>query len=587
MAQASPTPTVDPAAPARGFAGRDWATALVFGLWAVAGVELAWLWTRRPDDWNIVHWIPIATLASPLFRPASRLGRGAFALGLFAANVAAVGLVWLASFQEWTLLDALVVASWPAYLGFATATAGGLRPAVAALSASGLLGALTAALLVARPFVEPDRGYYLFLAGGPTSEADSPASLRPGAVVREYYPSNPRRYFEEEPIAQAQAIRRWRYVESGSASGRLRIAPSEAGFAARLEVDAADPGRRESVQAGYQAGDFLPRQWWTVSFVARASSTREATVQWTLAGAPPAPDDPLWRLRLRPEWRRFHWEFVHPRSEGPAELRFSVGDKEGWVEIDAVEVRTGADVFHRAARRKAHPWFVEYRMNRDGFRGRECAPRTGSDPPRVACIGGSAAFGRGVRETDALPARLEAELSGSTPWQVFNLATPGRGAAEAVRVYERWGAPIGAEVVVAVVGETDDLDHFPFSRRTAAPGGEPTESASALVDLNAACRRNGAALVAVWLPDLEGNGSAEGLEALRRGLRGSDVEILDAGAALRAAGGEDWRVHDGDPRPNERALGVVAKQIAEWIGRRGLRGSAEAPPASQGEEGAP
>jgi hypothetical protein len=587
MADAAPTPTLDPSASgrARRSTRQDGSTALIYGLWAVAGIELAWLWTRRPDNWNIVHWIPIATILSPLYRPDSRLVRTLFAAGIFAANVAGVGLVWLASFWEWTLLDALMVASWPAYLGFAAATAAKLRPTVSAPISSVLLGATTGALVVAKPFVEPERGYYLFLAGGPASEADSPASFRPGAVVRDYYPANPRGYFDEEPIAQAEAHRRWRYVESGRASGRLRLAPSDAGFAARLEVAAADPDRRESVQAGYQAGEFLPRQWWTVSFVARASSTREATAQWTCAGQPPSADDPVWRLRLRPEWRWFHWEFVHPRTEGLAELRFSVGDKEGWVEIDSVEVRTGADAFRPAAPPKAHPWFVEYHIHRDGFRGREFARRTPSDPPRIACLGGAAAFGRGVRDADSLPARLEAELSGSTPCHVFNLATPGRGAAETVRVYEKWGVPLGAEVVVAVVGGTAGSNCFPFLPSTESTGGEPSETAAALVDLSAACRRNGAVLVAVWLPGAGGNGSAEALEALRRGLQGSGVEILDGGAPLQAAGLADWRVHDGDPRPNEQAFAVVAKQIAEWIVRRGLLGGAGAPPVWRGAEG--
>jgi len=86
--------------------------------------------------------------------------------------------------------------------------------------------------------------------------------------------------------------------------------------------------------------------------------------------------------------------------------------------------RPGADaVFHGA----------RVRTNRHGFRGPDWSRRPPPDTWRIGVVGDSVAFGRGVPEADAYPARLEALLRDRGHGaQVLNLGMGGLAAAEVV-----------------------------------------------------------------------------------------------------------------------------------------------------------
>jgi lysophospholipase L1-like esterase len=69
---------------------------------------------------------------------------------------------------------------------------------------------------------------------------------------------------------------------------------------------------------------------------------------------------------------------------------------------------------HGRARWGLHPWSeaIEYRLDGSGLRGDAAvAARTGHDACRVLVAGDSNAFGYGVHEAEALPARLDAALA--------------------------------------------------------------------------------------------------------------------------------------------------------------------------------
>jgi len=94
---------------------------------------------------------------------------------------------------------------------------------------------------------------------------------------------------------------------------------------------------------------------------------------------------------------------------------------------------------------------IRYRLNNLGFRGPDFAPEKTENSFRVLCLGDSFAFGEGVREEDAFPARLAVLLSPVlTPRRVesINAGVQAHGTVDEVALYLRHGRPLKPDVIV-------------------------------------------------------------------------------------------------------------------------------------------
>jgi lysophospholipase L1-like esterase len=113
-------------------------------------------------------------------------------------------------------------------------------------------------------------------------------------------------------------------------------------------------------------------------------------------------------------------------------------------------------------------------IDREGLRGPEIGPK----PPgalRVLALGDSFTFGVGAQQQETYPARLQEILrSRGVRAEVLNAGAPGYGVPDEVAWFERWGRPLGPDLILVTVFIGNDL-------QDAAPGPKPTAVDGALV----------------------------------------------------------------------------------------------------------
>jgi hypothetical protein len=97
------------------------------------------------------------------------------------------------------------------------------------------------------------------------------------------------------------------------------------------------------------------------------------------------------------------------------------------------------------------------RINRLGIRGPEIGPHR-EGVLRILVLGDSFAFGTGVEEGDAFPARLAAELTRQgIPAEGVNAGIGGYGVPDEVAWYEHYGVQVDPDVIVLAVFTGNDL----------------------------------------------------------------------------------------------------------------------------------
>lgn len=246
---------------------------------------------------------------------------------------------------------------------------------------------------------------------------------------------------------------------------------------------------------------------------------------------------------------------------------------------------------------------VTYSTNALGCRGRDAVIPNPRTERRVLLLGGSSAFGIGVREEDTLAEQLTRRLNATTPGGatgrpvvVLNCAIAGAGTHDQRLFYEQVAERYEPNVVLLVMSERDNLSvrddlsrgyvHMPGSlegwfsvarllqwsrhegRRPFEYGalGDELKQLRAGVD----ARRGRLAVALFRIDPLQGPWTA--LQAAAVGsLSGTGVPVVDLGTTLTATeGGSGLRVHALDPRPNHRAHALAADMLTPIFEREGL-----------------
>jgi len=101
---------------------------------------------------------------------------------------------------------------------------------------------------------------------------------------------------------------------------------------------------------------------------------------------------------------------------------------------------------------------ADLRVNSRGFRGGEWPEVKPEGHLRVAVIGDSHAFGYGVGESEALPARLAAHLADrrASPVETLNFAVPGYTARQELAALETKALPLAPDAVAVVLCDNDE-----------------------------------------------------------------------------------------------------------------------------------
>jgi hypothetical protein len=422
---------------------------------------------------------------------------------------------------------------------------------------------------------DPDAGYF----------------MSPYSRSRAYYPSNPRGYFHVEPPEVFDLRRRWRLAGDkapdadfefiGSPKPLLRITTPTAALAG-WELQLVES--HFSIQAGVE---------YSLTFSARANPPREVQLQLGQAHPP-------WKIlasktvSISGEWQEYRWNPIASAKEDDSQVAFALGGKPSTVEFTGLRFQgPSADVKPAAdADAPPAPYFVEYRMDRLGYRGPDRAIPRPRDVFRIVCLGDSLTMGVGVHQSDDFCSRLEQRLNadpaaaGPGRFEVINCGLRGLSTREERVHFERRAKEYDPQLVLVVayindhesIFETYDKIHRTTRRamleRLAFAANEATYQvvSGELAELSDHCKRQGRRFAVVLFRYEPRNAVWQAMSSVvARFAASHQVPFCDIGdEILRRAAGRDLCVHAVDMHPNETAHELAAEAIEGFLRRNRL-----------------
>lgn len=415
----------------------------------------------------------------------------------------------------------------------------------------------------------------------------------PYTTSKSYYEDNPRGYFDEadprEWLSLSFAYMFDAHLVLPAGAEIVRIVNDE------LPKDTTPWGIR-LVQSGLSVQS---NQQYTLTFRARADEPRLVPVGL-------GPMSPPWdtlglyqEFEFTSAWKKFEESFVATADEENAGVWFGLAGDTGSVELADITLTRLSD--NTTVEPDFPKYSVQYRFNESGCRDDDYPIPRRKDTMRILVLGDSYALGAGVHEPDTFASQLEwllneraAARSANTTYEVINCGVAGYGTRDARLFYESVGAKYQPDVVLLTMvpgddrswlddiamGRTSHLDEFDyqFALRPAAQEGP---SASRLPDfakmvqeilvLHGEIEARGARLNVVVFRNTRHQAWVHLVSEVSEGLRHTTIPVHDLGSALFEDRREqDLIVNSTDPRPNEIAHRLAARQILRFLDAQGV-----------------
>lgn len=407
-----------------------------------------------------------------------------------------------------------------------------------------------------------------------------------------YYPSNPRNYFEESnPRLASWALEshegsRAVLEHSATTPGAMTITISSLPQTVAWHVKLMQSPFRIARGAHY-----------ALNFQARADSERPIGVAIAQNQAPWATHAPYQQVRLKPEWESFALQFSATAGDTNARIFFDLGDSASRVELKDVSL-FGSSRSRIEPRLGSVEYFVRYRFNALGFRGADYAVPRPPDTFRILALGDSYTQGVGVHERDTFTVQLEqilnataAKQPGRLRYEVINAGITGYDTRAERITYERIASAYEPQVVLLMMVFNDDMSFQEETRRgllphtstsglasnlrsrigSATQADRPYDYTAAITEarkLNDLCRERGAKLaVAVFRNTRWFAPWTKLLKDVREGLTDTGIPLLDLGEILLADGAVETAlvVHAVDGHPNDTAHRLAAEGIETFL----------------------
>lgn len=444
------------------------------------------------------------------------------------------------------------------------------KPVVATLIlATGAAGTL--GLIVPSQLRQPPVRYF---AG--RSLPDKPLTYRlgPRCVYRNYYPDNPRGYFDEEPYEQPWQ-RLWQVQSTEPVYAELRL-PVKPGGPLRVDVESADPDDPWLAQMVHAPIKRPPDGVVQVSLQLRADKEWECLLAISDAVDRHRSLCSPQSLAVGSEWRTYSFA----RSVLEAEdmiVTLALAGQAGRVEMAACQFAGSDGQPLPSAAGNITRYSVEYRTNSMGFRTREITGECSKETFRMIAVGDSFTFGQGVHAADTLAARLEERLQQIQPsgrfrnYEVYNLGRCGYSVREERLVFEQMVDGIDPRVLLLVLcvndARADDAPPVDRNLPSHPPIPNVEECLREIDALAESCRRRNIGFAFVlfrvtpaigftrtWMTRLDEYAKKSGLAYLELG------DIL-----LGKYAGSQLMVHETDGHPNELAHRRAAEAILKLL----------------------
>ena len=421
---------------------------------------------------------------------------------------------------------------------------------------------------------------------------------RPGSALKTYYPDNPRGYFETEDSRRAT----WALRVAGEGEATLAT-PSDRPDVTRVAITRAGKAKFD-IQLNQPHFKVRAHQPYTIDVTARADSARSITVGFAMAHEPAANLGLYQTIELTSNWQRFQLDFSPIADEDDGRIHFDAGDSDVSFELSSVALRTRPAGALVAPDRSHRSYYVSYRFNSLGCRGRDYEIPRPAKTGRIVLLGDSFTLGVGVHDRDTFGSELERLLNEEAKalasfdrYEVINCGVSGFATREERLFYEEFGARYEPQVILLAMVTNDDMSFREEVKRgyvLRSPGRAESlsfiwqqvedyrhrrplrdyrRSIADVRRLNTLAREHGARLGVIIFRsngDYGGDGNAEMWDYLIRtvtaGLQGTDIPLLDLGPVLLAQHpGEQLLVHEIDGHPNEVAHRTAARAILKFV----------------------
>ncbi|MBL0171657.1 MAG: carbohydrate binding domain-containing protein [Gemmatimonadaceae bacterium] len=435
-----------------------------------------------------------------------------------------------------------------------------------------------------------------------TTMQDSALGVRfaPNTVVRTFYPNNPRGYFDEPDALQ----RRWVLQTHEGSRAQLEFPSEKPGV---LRINIADSPSKIGWHVSLRQAPIrvLAGERYQLRFRARSDSVRTLYVAISQAH-PPGKSLGLSReIRVDSSWRDFTQTFRATESDRAAQIYFELGADHPAVELSGITMLaiSTSSVVQAEARRELS---VSYQINSLGCRGPEYPMRTDSGSWRILSLGGGGTFGVGVHQLDTYASRLEALLNEAGTsrgpeghYDVINCGTPGISAEQQRLLLISLWPHYSPNLVLFAVGPDHDSIATEGVRQSAGPSitnlerlfrvwglarslGRPkplvpdfATTVDNIKQVDADARARGARVAVVLFQQRLGPDWKSLDSALTKGLRGSNIPMLNLGPVLLSFGEQKLFVHSVlDRHPNELAHRISAEALRKFLSDQGLLGEA-------------
>ncbi|MCI0414349.1 carbohydrate binding domain-containing protein [bacterium] len=223
--------------------------------------------------------------------------------------------------------------------------------------------------------------------------------------LKTVYPGNPRRYFHKDQKGEG----RWLRVARGNQADFTWVSgPPEV---LRVEIRKVETQNAYDIQLNLSHLEVKENHRYEIQFRARADNERSASVAFARSHHPWTDLGLYEDVNLTTFWQSFNKKFTATSNDANGRILFDVGGSNIPVEISSVTLRRIPDRQLIEPDLPPPKYFVEYRFNSLGCRGRDYQIPKPNGIERILFPGDSFTLGVGVHESDTLPNQLEGLLN--------------------------------------------------------------------------------------------------------------------------------------------------------------------------------
>ncbi|MCI0414348.1 carbohydrate binding domain-containing protein [bacterium] len=418
---------------------------------------------------------------------------------------------------------------------------------------------------------------------------------RPYSILKTYYADNPRGYFKLEDPREKKW---WLRAERGSIANL--VFPSDNPESVRVEIKKIQSASDFDVQLNLQHLPVNSTERYRITFRARTDQPRSAFVGFARGDTPWTGLGLYNKIELTPEWRTFQHEFTATDNEKNARIHFDLGGSDISIDLSSVNLVRLSDNRPVPPETPSPRYFVSYRFNQQGCRGRDYVNPKPDGTLRILVLDGSFTLGVGVYEEDTFAFKLEQRLNQTTngsgfygTYDVINCGIHGYGISENRMFYQLYAAKYQPDIVLLILprfweeslwagfepaGRIDRLV-LPWANMPEHRADRPTpdlaQPVDEIVQLNNKVRESGGRLAVVLFridSDYEGKTDSGEMwndltSLISLKLKGTDVPLFDVGKSLfKRHSYEELVVYSNvDQHPNEIAHAIVAAELQKFL----------------------